>query len=89
MPKNLDHTGREITAVESPETRIKVWIITPHQLSDYDHAVIRCYQDAVAYAQDRVEQIMDDSDREYPLTVTMDVTEMRLEEYEGIYLGME
>ena len=51
--------------------------------------MIRCYQDAVAYAQDRVEQIMDDSDREYPLTVTMDVTEMRLEEYEGIYLGME
>ncbi len=65
-----DYHGHEITAIETPDTLITIWEITPSLDHGYDCCVIRGYQNAVKYAKEVVISLMDDSDNELPITIT-------------------
>lgn len=82
-----DYHGREITVEEGPDTLIMVWTIEPSLYSSYDHAVTRCYQDAVGFAKRVVEHLMDDPDQEFPITIKIGQEQMYLSEYEEICAG--
>lgn len=71
-----DHHGRPVPPDETPETVVTVWEIEPSMDSSYDYCVIRCYQDAVNYAQSVVEMLMDDPDQEYPCSVQIRQSQM-------------
>lgn len=79
-----DYHGREITVEESPDTTIIVWTIEPAIGTDYDYAVVRCYQDAVEYAKNVVESLMDDPDIESPINIKIGQQKMALACYEEI-----
>jgi len=86
--KNMrDYHGREITVEEGPDTLIMVWTIEPAIDTGYDYAVNRCYQDAMTYAQNVVENLMDDPDQEFPVTVKIGQEQMMLSDYEEICAG--
>lgn len=82
-----DYHGREITVEEGPDDLITVWTIKPSLDTSYDYVVNRCYQDAVAYAQRVVENLMDDPDIEYPVTIKIGQEQMMLSDYEEICAG--
>lgn len=79
-----DYQGHEITATETPGTLITVWEIEPSLDAGYDTCVIRCYREAVRYATQVVESIMDDPTHGFPATITIGYRQMSLADYEEI-----
>lgn len=78
---NTDHTGRHIIRRNKGTDTIKVWRIEP-TMSDGDFVVIRSYQNAMQYAQDVVEYLMDDERNEHPLVVRIELIEATYAEYQ-------
>ena len=92
MSDKRNWQGEKITVNEDPQSVIKVWQIEPHLNGEYDSAVVRGYQDALIYAKDVVEYVMDEYEDicNYDIDelgkgqiVKISLIEMILEDYEG------
>ena len=79
-----DYHGRPIPTDETEDTEIVVWEIEPSLDSSYNSEVIRCYHSAVRQAKRVVENLMDDLDQEYPVTITIRQKTMTLREYQEL-----
>ena len=77
-----DYTGYPIPEGETPDTRITVWEIWPSRGGDV--AWIRSYQEAMQYAKDVVESIMDNPSADYPVMIKINQKQMTLRFYEEI-----
>jgi len=80
LPK-LDFEGKDVEENELPDKVITVWEIEPSLDPSFTHVVIRCYGDAVRYAQIVVERLMDDENTELPVSVNISQREIALQEY--------
>jgi hypothetical protein len=87
LPGSVDRDfhGHPVADDETVETVIDVWEIEPAINADYDFAVIRCYQQAVEYAQRVVETLMDDSDNAFPLKIEIRQAKMNRGDYEELF----
>ena len=87
-----DWKGNEIPANEPPDTIIDVWEFEPGG-EGYDTAIIRSYQEAISFVQDRIEQLMDQAEesdlRENGLKLTIKLKKIRLEDYQEACDSME
>lgn len=84
MTTEHDYLRNEITDPESPDTEITVWEIKPNLDNSYDYVIIRSYQNAVKYAKAVVEDIMSNTEKQYPAIITIRKTKMTIKNYNAI-----
>jgi len=82
---NTDYHGKPVPDNESPDKIIDVWEIEPSLDTSYDYVTIRSYQDAVEYAKQVVEELMDNLEQEFPIKIEIRKGEMTV----GAYLELQ
>lgn len=81
-----DWQGKEVAQPESPNARILVWTVTPHPHdSSADYLVERSYHDALNFAKEAIEHLIDITEeselRKSGVQVTIGLEEMTLQDY--------